>query len=138
VGYVVLDTDVASLAFRRRLPPGLEGRLLGHVWCVTFVTVGEMVTWAEVRSWGQRNRGALDRWLDQRVIIDSSREVSYLWGRLNGDSRRAGRPRPVNDTWIAACALVEGLPLATANVKDYADLVDSHGLDLLTAAVSET
>jgi hypothetical protein len=110
--------------------------LLGQVWCLTFVTVGEMVTWAEIRSWGQRNRGALERWLDQRVIIDSTREVSYAWGRLNGASRRAGRPRPANDTWIAACALVEGLPLATMNVKDYADLVDSHGLDLWTAPAS--
>jgi len=33
--------------------------------------------------------------------------------------------------WIAACCLVEGLPLATRNVKDYADLVD-EGLRLVT------
>jgi predicted nucleic acid-binding protein len=34
--------------------------------------------------------------------------------------KRRGRPRPVNDTWIAACCLVEGLPLATFNTKDFA------------------
>jgi predicted nucleic acid-binding protein len=39
----------------------------------------------------------------------------------------------VNDTWIAACCLVEGLPLATHNVKDYADFVDHHGLSLIQA-----
>lgn len=29
---------------------------------------------------------------------------------------RCWRPRPVNDTWIAACCLVDGLPLATLSV----------------------
>ena len=32
-----------------------------------------------------------------------------------------GRPRPANDTWIAACALTYGLPLATLNAKDFKD-----------------
>jgi hypothetical protein len=32
-----------------------------------------------------------------------------------------GRPRPVNDTWVAACCLVHGIAMATFNVKDYTD-----------------
>ena len=52
-------------------------------------------------------------------------------GRLSADTRRAGRPRPVNDMWNAACCLVEGLPLATLNMKDYQDFVDHHGLVVL-------
>jgi predicted nucleic acid-binding protein len=43
-----------------------------------------------------------------------------------------GRPRPVNDTWVAACCLVRELPLATVNTKDYIDFSEHEGLELLT------
>jgi len=43
-----------------------------------------------------------------------------------------GRPRPQNDTWIAATCLVYGLPLATLNAKDFVDYVDHDGLTLIT------
>jgi predicted nucleic acid-binding protein len=33
--------------------------------------------------------------------------------------------------WNAACCLVEGLPLATLNIKDYLDFAEHHGLVLL-------
>ena len=42
-----------------------------------------------------------------------------------------GRPRPANDTWIAACCLVERLPLATFNTKDFADFAEYDGLVLI-------
>jgi hypothetical protein len=46
---------------------------------------------------------------------------------------RRGRPRPQNDTWIAACCLVYDLPLATLNVKDFQDFVDHEALRLISA-----
>ncbi|WP_199485049.1 PIN domain-containing protein [Actinomadura craniellae] len=45
---------------------------------------------------------------------------------------RRGRPRPANDSWIAACALSYGLPLATRNVKDFTDFAEHEGLTLIT------
>lgn len=39
-------------------------------------------------------------------------------------AQQRGRPRPQNDTWIAACCLVDNLPLATLNTKDFADFAD--------------
>ena len=44
-----------------------------------------------------------------------------------------GRPRQVNDTWIAACCLVHGLPLATFNSSDFADFAANEGLQLIDA-----
>jgi len=35
-----------------------------------------------------------------------------------------GHTRPANDTWIAASCLARQLPLATLNLKDFADLVE--------------
>jgi predicted nucleic acid-binding protein len=37
---------------------------------------------------------------------------------------------PGQRAWIAACCLVNGLPLATFNTKDFADFVQ-HGLELV-------
>lgn len=49
-------------------------------------------------------------------------------GQLKSPKR--GRPRPVNDSWIAAVCLTYELPLATRNVKDFEDY---EGLEIITA-----
>lgn len=131
MSFVVLDTDTASLAFRRRLPATMAARLVGQTWCVTYVTVGEMTQWAHLRSWSPRNRGALDEWLGHLILINSSDEAARLWGALSAAGKQQGRSHPINDTWIAACCLAEGLPLATLNTKDYLDFATQHGLTLI-------
>lgn len=50
---------------------------------------------------------------------------------LQAHAERRGRPRPVNDTWIAACCLVRDLPLATLNIKDFSDFADHDGLRII-------
>jgi predicted nucleic acid-binding protein len=131
VDYVVLDTDVASLSFRRRLSPAAMARLAGKLWCITFVTVGEMTQWAHLRSWSPRNRRALEAWLSERVLLNAGVDVARTWGRLSADGKRRGRTYPANDCWIAASCLIEGLPLATFNTKDYTDIATNHGLTLI-------
>lgn len=131
MNYVVLDTDVASLSFRRRLPPALSARLAGTVACVTFVTVAEMTQWARVRDWAPRNQAALEDWLSNLIFIDCGWETARTWGHLSAAGRRSGRAHPINDTWIAACCLSEGLPLATLNHKDFADFAAYRGLTLI-------
>jgi len=59
--------------------------------------------------------------------------VATTWGELQARAQLRGRPRPVNDTWIAACCIVDALPLATFNVKDFADFVTYDGLQLVDA-----
>ena len=70
------------------------------------------------------------------VVLDTDVASASFRGRLSDPLRarltlRRGRPRPVNDTWIAACCLVRDLPLATLNVKDYADFAEHESLALL-------
>lgn len=130
--YVALDTDVASNLLKRQVPPALLAKLARYAPCVTFVTVGELTEWAIVRGWGSRSIAVLDRWLATVPVIGYDEDVARRWGYLSAHSRRAGRPRPVNDMWNAACCLTENLPLATMNVKDYQDFAE-HGLELITS-----
>jgi hypothetical protein len=57
--------------------------------------------------------------------------VARTWGEISAYAARRGRPRPQNDTWIAACCLVYGLPLATLNAKDFEDFAEHEGLALV-------
>lgn len=128
---VILDTDVASLTHKRKLSGPLAGRLIGRRPLITFVTFGELTQWAEIRRWGARSRQELADWLSGIPILPGDESVAANWGRLSAASVQRGRPRPINDMWIAACCLTYDLPLATLNLKDYEDFKTHHGLRIL-------
>jgi hypothetical protein len=65
------------------------------------------------------------------IVLPYAEEVAWTWGRLTDAAERRGRPRPVNDTWIAACCIAARLPLATFKLKDFADLAQFDGLALV-------
>jgi toxin FitB len=53
-------------------------------------------------------------------------------GQDLGRGEAPGRPRPANDSWIAACCLAHQFPLATFNVKDFEDFAEHDGLQLVS------
>ena len=128
--YLVLDTDVASRILRGRLSGPPAAAVLGRRWCVTFVTVGELWRWSGTRRWGPRARRELEDWLRAVVVLPYGEHVAQIWGEISAAADLRGRPRPINDTWVAACCLARGLPLVTGNVKDYFDFVEHEGLRL--------
>lgn len=128
---VVLDTDVASGLLRRRTPEPLAGLLAGHVLAVTFVTVGELTKWTLVRHWGPRSLDSMRTFLTNLVVLPCDTQVATRWDELRAYAQRRGRPRPTNDSWIAACCLVRDLPLDTFNTKDFADFAEHEGLVLV-------
>lgn len=128
---IVLDTDVASRVYKRNLPSRLAGQLVGYRPVITFVTLAELNKWTHLRSWGRPRREHLEQWLQPLPILPGTPKVARVWGEMSAYAQRRGRPRPQNDTWIAACCLAFGVPLATLNVKDYKDFAEYEGLELL-------
>jgi hypothetical protein len=131
VGFVVVDTDVASDLIRGRPTPSILAALAGSTVCVTFVTIGELTEWEITRGWGAKRVDRIRRWIASVPVLGYDDQVARTWGHLTAASRRAGRHAHTNDTWVAACCLTEGLPLATRNVKDYSYLSLHHKLQLL-------
>lgn len=129
---VVLDTDVASAVLKERLPESLAPRLAGQPLAITFVTVGELTQWSFLRRWGPQRRAGLDRFFTRVVVLPYSPRVATIWGEIQAHAQMRGRPRPVNDSWVAACCLVRELPLATLNIKDYTDFAEREGLELIS------
>ena len=65
------------------------------------------------------------------VLLPFDEAIATTWGEIQARAQHRGRPRPVNDAWIAACCLVNRLPLTTFNAKDFADFAQYDGLELL-------
>jgi predicted nucleic acid-binding protein len=128
VSFVTIDTDVASAIIRGRPPATLEARLAGRDLAVTFVTVGELTKWVQLRSWGLGRLAALSEFYERVVVLPYSVRVAHRWGELQAAAVQRGRPRPANDTWIAACCLSYDLPLATLNHKDFVDYTHHEAL----------
>jgi predicted nucleic acid-binding protein len=118
---IVLDTDVASNLIKNT-----------HEAAITFVTVGELTQWALVRDLGARRRSELQVYIATRVKIPGGSDVGRKWGEITAYAQRRGRPRPINDSWIAACCLTYELPLATLNATDFEDYAEHEGLRLIT------
>jgi hypothetical protein len=79
---VVLDTDVASRSFKGLLPPTLSARLAGRQPLLTFVTIGELTQWTNLRRWGPRNRSMLETWLSDKPVIPGGKSIAVIWGEL--------------------------------------------------------
>lgn len=60
-------------------------------------------------------------------ILDVDPTVAARWGRILGEGRRAGQPRPLMDALLSATALEHELTLVTRNVADFS----SFDLDIL-------
>ena len=131
MSFIVLDTDVASTILRGRLTDPLRSRLAGHSLCITFVTLGELTKWTVLRDWGPRRLADLASWRQRVVLLPFDEAVAIRWGELQANAQLRGRPRQVNDSWIAACCLVHGIPLATFNTKDFTDYAEHDGLSLI-------
>jgi predicted nucleic acid-binding protein len=82
VGFVVIDTDVASSMLRRRTPDSMLRQLTGQVLAVSFVTVGELTRWTLLRSWGPARTASMEAFLNQLVILPYDSRVSSTWGQL--------------------------------------------------------
>ncbi len=130
---VILDTDVGSLIIKQRLPVALLRELIGARTGITFVTLGELTRWATMRQWGGPRRADLTSWLAARPTLPYTDEIARTWDEIFAHAARRGRPRPQNDTWIAACCLVYDLALATLDIRDFRDFAEHEGLALIGA-----
>jgi predicted nucleic acid-binding protein len=129
---VVLDTDVTSRVIKGTLPDSLAAKLVGKQMIVSFVTVGELSRWTVLRDLGERRRTLVESWITS-ASIGAGLEVARKWGEITAYAQLRGRPRPLDDSWIAACCLAYELPLVTLNVKHFEDFAEHEGLEIITA-----
>jgi predicted nucleic acid-binding protein len=131
VARIVLDTDVVSNHRTGRLPAAYARLVAANQHCIAFATAGELWKGAQIKRWGGVRRAALDLWLHEEAVLSAGLKVARIWGTISAGAQRRGRPRPLNDSWIAACCIESGLPLLTLNHRDFTEFATYDGLVLI-------
>jgi tRNA(fMet)-specific endonuclease VapC len=128
---IVVDTNVVSFLFKRS-PQAAEYAALiaGKAQLISFQTIAEFDHGALKANWGQRRVESLELYLEQFTVIPYTRGLARAWAKAKVLSQSNGRAIDPADAWIAATALLYGVPLITDNVKDFKGVTD---LEIITA-----
>jgi len=134
ISCVVADTDVLSFIFKKDTRaelyrPHLDDKLV----MVSFMTIAELDRWALHHDWGKARRRSMEVFLQDFLFSFCDRSLCVKWAEATDSARRNGRPIETADAWIAATALLHGIPLVTHNRSHY---VGVEGLTLISEAAS--
>lgn len=132
--YILLDTDVLSFLLRGDPQAKPYARsIVGSFPVITFQTRAELLRWPLERHWGKGREAKMRQHLQSYPVIESGPELGQKWAELRAVGRQLGRTVGDGDIWIAAAALVYGIPLATHNRRHFSWMVDL-GLKLVCHA----
>src|SRR5437868_8022330 len=113
---IVVDTDAVSYLFKGDTRsdlyrPPITGKLL----LISFMTLAELRQWSLLKNWGERRRRELENFLEDYAVIHSDDKLCTKWAEVTRSAIRNGHPIDTADAWVAATALLQGLPLVTHN-----------------------
>lgn len=120
---MILDTNAVSalLEGNGALAEVLSGSTMHHL---PVIVLGEY-RFGLLRS---HSRRVLERWVEQlameSVILPIDEQTTPIYAAVREQLRRAGRPMPSNDLWIAALTIQHRLPLVSQD--EHFDAV--HGI----------
>lgn len=117
---VVVDTCVVSYLFKGGTRAGQYRRhLQGNTPVISFMTLAELYRWALERNWGPRKVATMDAYLQRYLIYPFNRALCMQWAVAKVQAQRGGRTMKTDDAWIAATALLYGIPLVTHNRRHF-------------------
>ncbi|MCU0699358.1 MAG: type II toxin-antitoxin system VapC family toxin [Myxococcaceae bacterium] len=110
----------------RRGRPGLSERLaMATEIVVPTIVIGELVGGFRNGSQPAENEAVLERFLGEPSVSVAAitQAVARRYGAIYAALKRAGRPIPTNDMWIAACAQEAGAHLLSFD-SDFGAITD--------------
>jgi tRNA(fMet)-specific endonuclease VapC len=124
---IVLDTSAYS-QMRRGHGVVLDQLAEAAIVFVPVIVIGELRAGFELGDRTKDNIALLDAFLGEPFVetIEVTPAIAAGYGRAFAELRRAGTPIPINDIWIAACALRVGARLLTFD----RDFLRVPGLDV--------
>lgn len=86
---------------------------------ISIVSVGELLSMAHKKAWGERKRERLRELIKELVVVDLQRQpILDRYAEIDAYLTKKGFTLSNNDTWIAATAAAAGALLLT-NDKDF-------------------
>jgi tRNA(fMet)-specific endonuclease VapC len=119
--YVVVDTCVVSYLYSGHDPAAAyHPHVANNTKVISFMTFAELYYGTLKNNWGEPRRMRLLRHVAQEyVIYPFNHALCLQWAVVRDQTRRVGRQVKVADSWIAATALLYGIPLVTHNRTDF-------------------
>ena len=109
---LTLDTNALSAAAERK-PGALAGVASADLLAVPAIVLGEY-RFGIAQS---RYRSAYEHWLREWIaavtVLDVGQETTSYYAAIGLELKRAGKPIPTNDLWIAALCRQHALPLVS-------------------------
>ena len=131
---VVVDTCVLSALFKGSpLAASYRPHVAGRRLVISFQTLAELYRWPLERDWGDTRRRNLETFIRRRcVLYPFNPALCQQWAEATHRAGQNGHTVPTADAWIAATALLYGIPLVNNNPSDYEGI---PGLDVRSEAV---
>jgi predicted nucleic acid-binding protein len=119
--YVVVDTCVLSYLYNgHSLAESYRSHLEGNTAIISFMTLAELHYGTLKNNWGERQRTRLMTCVERDyVLFPFNRALCLQWAEIRDSTRRAGHQIKVADSWIAATAMLYGMPLVTHNRSNF-------------------
>lgn len=111
---LLLDTSVVIGILRGspRVKTAIDG---AEQVAISSIVIGELYYGAFNSSAPEKHLRQLNDLLKVFELIDVDHRVAESYGVIKGELRRAGKPIPENDIWIAAAAITHGFQLVTSD-----------------------
>ncbi len=119
--YVVVDTCVLSYIYDgHSLAEDYRAHIEGNTAVISFMTLAELHYGTLKNNWGEPRRTRLmDHVARDYIVYPFNRDLCRQWAVVRDQTRRVGRQIRVADSWIAATALLYGIPLVSNNRSDF-------------------
>lgn len=109
---IILDTNVVIAYFKGA--SGLHEKLQAvPVWCLPVTVVGELLFGAYNSTKQEENLIRYHAFVKKSEVLAIDADTADAYAQIRFQLRKAGRPIPENDIWIAATAKVNEIPLVT-------------------------
>jgi predicted nucleic acid-binding protein len=121
---LLIDTDAVSILFKPTHPlyQSCLAATTGQYLLISFMTQAELALWPRLNNRGAARVELLKKHIGLFTTLYPDGVTCERWADVVSESRSAGRPMGVADAWIAACARQWGVPLVTANFRDFGHL----------------
>ncbi len=82
---------------------------------ISTISLGELFAGFKEGIKEKENKKLLEKFLGkpQVEVIDVDKETAEIFGEIKYKLIKIGKPLPINDVWIAACAIEEGAVIVT-------------------------
>jgi tRNA(fMet)-specific endonuclease VapC len=128
----MLDTNTLSEIVKgrnRNVAKKAEAYFTQHTYyTVSAITIAEIVYGYNLVNMAKELREFSTR-MESLEILHLDSESGFLAGKILAELEKSGKHIGYPDTWIAAIAIANRLPLVTANTSDFLHIVDL-GYDL--------